>query len=87
MTKYESLYDQVQKGKKKVQDILKDYSITSEKDGGWLVTWKAKTENHFDVPIAKTDSIDDAIMKIYYFDLKVECQPLLNFHSMKVFHI
>ena len=68
MTKYVSLYNQVQEGKKKIQDILKDYSITSEKDGGWLVTWKAKTENHFDVPIAKTDSIDDAIMKIYYFD-------------------
>ena len=68
MIKYESLYDQVQKGKKKVQDILKDYSITSEKDGSWLVIWKAKTEKHFDVPIAKTDSIDKAIMQIYYFD-------------------
>ena len=30
---------------------------------------------------------DKIYMNIYYFDLKVECQPLLNFHSMKVFHI
>jgi len=68
MIKYESLYDQVQKGKLKLQDILKDYSITSEKDGGWLVVMKAKTKKHYDVPIGVKDTLNEAIDYIYYFD-------------------
>ena len=70
MTKYVSLYDQVQRGSLKIQDILKDYSITSEKDGTWLVTMKAKTEKQYDVPVYRTrsNSLNEAIDNIFYLD-------------------
>tara|TARA_R100000742_G_C4193752_1_gene24999 strand:- start:159 stop:389 length:231 start_codon:yes stop_codon:yes gene_type:complete len=68
MTKYESLYEKVQKGKLKLQDILKDYSITSDSDGTWIVVMKAKTEKHYDVPVLRANTLNDAIDKIFYFD-------------------
>ncbi len=48
--------------------ILEKYSITSDIDGTWIVVMKAKTEKHYDVPVHRSNTINDAIEYAHYFD-------------------
>lgn len=50
------------------KNMLKGYQITSDVDGTWLVVMKAKTEKHYDVPVGRSDTLNEAIDYAHYFD-------------------